>query len=122
MVIRLNRGQLSLEYLILFSLGLSLLLVFLPFLSRARDLSRTSIKRSELDALIRDLSTSCEEILVTGGSIEIDIDQEMEIEELQDEVKVEIDNLSSSGEWHESCILSRDEEKVTISREFENQP
>ncbi len=121
-MIRLNRGQLSLEYLILFSLGLSLLLVFLPFLSRARDLSRTSIKRSELDALIRDLSTSCEEILVTGGSIEIDIDQEMEIEELQDEVKVEIDNLSSSGEWHESCILSRDEEKVTISREFENQP
>lgn len=110
----MKRGQLSLEYLILFSLGLGLLLTVLPILSRARDISRASVKNSELDSLTRDLSTGCEEALVTRDSVRIDISSGVNLVREGDQVMVKMGNQSSKVKGSRECSFSEEGEEILI--------
>lgn len=116
----MENGQISLEYLIVFSIGLSVLLGILPILSRVRSLSEESVRSAQVDSIARDVSIACDEVLTTGGSVSIDMNPGIKVEDKGGKVNISYGDFSTDLEINENCDLSFEEDKlfVRLSRGF----
>ncbi len=102
------RAQVSLEYLLVFSVSISILLVVLPLVSEVEGVSREVVLKTRLDSLAKDVSSGCEELVslgreqvfVTEVSFSVDIDTG------SGSLVVSSNNLSSEVPWRESCRLN----------------
>ncbi|GEM_PF-5867393 len=116
---KFNNAQISLEYLIIFSISLGALLSFLPILSRARDLSVKSVRRNRIDSLSRDISIGCEEVLITGEPVVIDIDREINLFEEKEELIISDNGFNISSDWSEYCAFDKKKDYLIIERKNE---
>lgn len=102
------KGQISLEYLLVFSISVSILLMVLPVVSEVEDVSREVVLKSSLDSLARDLSSSCEELLLSGEDeiqvTEVSFSVNIDIE--GDRVVVSSGDVSSGWSWRDGCRVN----------------
>lgn len=103
------KGQISLEYLLVFSVSVSVLLLFLPVVSKIEDASKDVLLKSKLDSISSYISNSCERLLVLGKS-NVSVAKapfSMKIKVKEDEVIVSKGNISSRSSWRHGCRLNR---------------
>lgn len=119
----MSRGaaQISLEYLLTLSISVGALLFILPVASRVEGASREAFMKSELDSLSRELSISCEEVMVSGrGSTEsIKTNLNVSISTLNGELIVSSEGKESRSPWM-GCELNEESfkagESIVVSR------
>lgn len=103
-------AQISLEYLIVLGLSVSVLVVFLPGLSRVRSVSERAVSGSQVDSVVRSLSSGCEEVLVLGpdSSVEVDVPLDVDISEEEGVLMVSGGGVNLSLNWSDYCVVERD--------------
>lgn len=101
------RAQVSLEYLLVFTVSLTAFLIVLPFFSRVNGISRNALDRDRLDLMVKRVSAACEELLSSGGdrrAVEGILNFSVSIE--GETIHLSKGDLNASGEWSDSCRVN----------------
>lgn len=110
----MGRGQVSLEYLLVFSVALTVLISTFPVLSKAYNLSKQSLVKSEVDSVAREVSSACEEALYSGERVEVRLEESevIDIELKEDYLFVYgSEGIFSKQTWSEKCSLREVDEE-----------
>lgn len=104
------KAQISLEYLLVFSVSVSILFMVLPVVSKVEGVSRKIVTKSRLDSLARKASSGCEELLSLGkDSVFIaKVPFPIKSSSKEDTLIVSSGELDSKVGWRDSCRLNSD--------------
>lgn len=102
------KAQISLEYLLVFSISISVLLIVLPVVSEIEDTSRKVVLKSRLDSLARKTSNGCEELLFLGKDnvFVTEVSFSVEVESQENDLVISSGGLTSKARWRDSCRLN----------------
>lgn len=105
-----NRGQVSLEYLLVLSVSISVLLFILPVVSRVQSVSEEVVKKSYLENLAWDISNSCSRLSAVGTPSSLTLRTSypiyINLEGNKVNLSLKDSSLNSYSDWNNLCDLS----------------
>lgn len=104
-----GKGQASLEYLLVFSVSISILVFILPVISNVQSTSEDVVKKSYLRSLAWDVSGTCDRLAAVGIASSTSLSSKYPVKIALEGEKITVascdGSLKASSEWSGLCSL-----------------